>query len=147
MNRTSPFAAAFVCALAAGCFKPQDALHGKCQTDSECQAGSRCDRTQDPPVCVTASCDPPCDSNSVCDSQSLSCKAVTAPSVAVTSPAASTFIGSRFQASATARAPGGVTGVTFQVKNAAGDVIGTGAGTGAPGSPDFAATLTLNPGV
>src|SRR5205085_2196341 len=109
-----------------------------------CFTGARCDKTQSPPVCIAATCSPPCDSTSACDLQSVTCKPVTQPSIVVTSPAANGFVGSRVQVAATARAPGGVTGVTFQVRNAAGVLIGTGSVSASPdSSAEFAATLSV----
>src|SRR6202521_4235553 len=104
MNRTIASTAAIACALLGGCFRPQDNLHGQCKADGDCAAGSRCDTSQDPPICVSSTCSPPCTSSSVCDLQTVTCKPVTEPSVLVTSPSADGFIGASVQASATARA-------------------------------------------
>jgi len=143
MNSASRVALALVLAACAGCFRPQNELHGQCGSDADCSTGARCDKTQSPPVCVAAVCNPACGSTSACDLQSVTCKPVTQPSVVVTSPAANGFVGSRVQVAATARAPGGATGVTFQVRNAAGVLIGTGAGSAPPGAAEFAATISI----
>ena len=138
------FTLVVVVALSAGCFKPQNDLHGQCDTDADCGPGARCDKTQTPPICVASACNPPCDSSTTCDLGSVTCKPVSQPSVLITSPVANGFVGGRVQAAATARAPGSVQGVQFQVKNAAGAVIGTGAGSAvSPGAAEYTATLTL----
>ncbi|TMA23813.1 MAG: hypothetical protein E6J85_01010, partial [Deltaproteobacteria bacterium] len=143
MTRASRLVVAFAFALGAGCFRPQNDLHGQCGSDADCATGARCDKTQSPPVCVAATCSPPCDSTSSCDLQSVTCKPVTQASVVVTSPTANGFVGSHVSVAATARAPGGVSGVTFQVRNAAGVLIGRGSGSAPAGSAEFAATLSV----
>ncbi|MFL5375320.1 MAG: Ig-like domain-containing protein, partial [Myxococcales bacterium] len=132
-------------ATSVACFHPQNDLRGQCSSDTDCGPAARCDKTVSPPVCVASTCSPACDSSSVCDTQTVTCKPVTTPSIVVTTPAANAFVGGKVQVTATARAPGGAQGVTFQVKNGAGTVIGTGSGTATPGSSDFSATLTLGP--
>ncbi|MFL5434483.1 MAG: Ig-like domain-containing protein, partial [Myxococcales bacterium] len=132
-------------ATSVACFHPQNDLRGQCSSDTDCGPAARCDKTVSPPVCVASTCSPACDSSSVCDTQTVTCKPVTTPSIVVTTPAAHAFVGGKVQITATARAPGGAQGVTFQVKNGAGTVIGTGSGTATPGSADFSATLTLGP--
>ncbi|MFL5410184.1 MAG: Ig-like domain-containing protein, partial [Myxococcales bacterium] len=132
-------------ATSVACFHPQNDLRGQCSSDTDCGPAARCDKTVSPPVCVASTCSPACDSSSVCDTQTVTCKPVTTPSIVVTTPAANAFVGGKVQVTATARAPGAVTGVTFQVKNGAGTVIGTGSATAVPGSADFSANLTLGP--
>ncbi|MFL5398854.1 MAG: Ig-like domain-containing protein, partial [Myxococcales bacterium] len=132
-------------ATSVACFHPQNDLRGQCSSDTDCGPAARCDKTVSPPVCVASTCSPACDSSSICDTQTVTCKPVTTPSIVVTTPAANAFVGGKVQVTATARAPGGAQGVTFQVKNGAGTVIGTGSGTATPGSSDFSATLTLGP--
>src|SRR3954469_23903927 len=132
-------------ATSVACFHPQNDLRGQCSSDTDCGPAARCDKTVSPPVCVASTCSPACDSSSICDTQTVTCNPVTPPSIVVTTPAANAFVGGKVQVTATARAPGAVTGVTFQVKNGAGTLIGTGSATAVPGSADFSANLTLGP--
>ena len=110
---------------------------GKCARDSDCSAGSRCDLTQDLPVCVVAQgvcfpacqggqacqgsvcvnpgCNPACDLAHVCDTASASCVPVTAAQVSITSPTSGIAKGT-LQATASARAPGGVSAVRFELR-------------------------------
>ena len=115
MNRFLGIALAFVCA-GVGC-NALNSLSGRCNTDQECGPGATCDHSLGTGVCVSQQCRPPCNSSQTCDPQSVTCKDVTNPTVAVTSPGASSFAGFTLQAAATARAPGGIGGLTFQVRN------------------------------
>src|SRR3954466_12756784 len=130
-------------ATSVACFHPQNDLRGQCSSDTDCGPAARCDKTVSPPVCVASTCSPACDSSSVCDTQTVTCKPVTTPSIVVITPAANAFVGGRVQITATARAPAGVAAVTFQVTDAGGTHSVTGAGVAPNGSADFSATLNL----
>jgi|GEM_PF-2200274 len=142
---------------------------GACASDTECVQGSRCDSTQSPPVCVVTqgdcfpscpggktcqagscvnpSCNPPCDLSHACDPATLACVPITAPQIAITSPAAQSYAtAGTLQATATARAPGGVLSVRFQLSTPAGLALSSAAATAAPTVADpanWAATISL----
>jgi hypothetical protein len=138
---------------------------GKCARDTDCTAGSRCDLTQDLPVCVIAQsgcfpacasgqvcqgavcvnsgCNPACDLQHVC--QSNSCVPVTSAEVAITSPAKG-FASGTLQTTATARAPGGVSAVRFELRRGS-TVIVAADGRAMPTAADpgnWAASLPLS---
>ncbi len=118
-----------------------NALKGPCTSDSNCGAGSVCEGG----YCVSHQCRPACNSSQTCDTQTVTCHDVTVPSINVTSPGASSFAGLTLQASATARAPGGVSGLTFEVQSTGGAVLASASGIPASqGSSDFTATIPLN---
>src|SRR5712691_3382218 len=116
-------------------------LSGQCTADSNCQSGAVCEGG----YCVSHQCRPACTSAQICDAQTVTCNDVTVPSITVNSPAANSFAGLSLQASATARAPGGVSGLTFEVQSTGGAVLATAPGVPAgAGSSDFTATIPLN---
>lgn len=139
---------------------------GKCARDSDCASGSRCDLTQDTPVCVIAQsgcfpacatgqvcqnavcvstgCNPPCDSAHVCDTTTLTCTPVTTATVAITSPTGG-FARGTLQATASAHAPGGVSAVRFELRRGAA-VLAAADGRAMPAGGDagnWAASLPL----
>lgn len=142
---------------------------GTCAQASECKSGSSCDLTQDPPVCVvqqgacfpvcpsgkqckagscvSLTCDPACDATHVCDQATITCVDVTTPQIAVTSPAPGGYVtGTGLQATASARAPGGVTAVEFRLQSATGGVLTHANGKLVPTAADpanWAATVAL----
>src|SRR6266571_402541 len=116
-------------------------LSGQCTADSNCQSGAVCEGG----YCVSHQCRPACTSAQICDAQTVTCNEVTVPSITVNSPAVNSFAGLSLQASATARAPGGVSGLTFEVQTTGGAILATAAGIPAgQGSSDFTATIPLN---
>src|SRR6267154_1186611 len=88
-------------------------LNGQCTSDSNCQSGAVCESG----YCVSHQCRPACSSSQICYPQTVTCNAVTMPSITVNSPASGSFAGLSLQASATARAPGGVSSLTFEVQS------------------------------
>ncbi|MBS2022760.1 MAG: hypothetical protein JST92_10140 [Deltaproteobacteria bacterium] len=130
---------------------------GTCTTSSDCAAGATCDTTQSPPVCVVpdngcfpacpsgkacqnaqcvdAACNPPCDTAHVCDLTTATCTAATAPEVKVTGPAANASVGATIHATATARAPGGVTSLHFELRRNS-TVLAQSAPTSTPAGSD-----------
>src|SRR2546423_908150 len=118
-----------------------DSLSGQCSSNSNCQSGAVCEGGH----CVSHECRPACNSAQICDSDTVRCNDVTAPSITVNSPAANSFAGLSLQASATARAPSGVSSLTFEVQSTGGAVLATAPGVPAgAGSSDFTATIPLN---
>jgi hypothetical protein len=99
-------------------------FQAECGGDTDC-GGPRCDKTVTPPVCVASTCTPACDSVLGLRHQTVTCKPV--------SPVRRRHpVGERLRQEVVGSccpSAGQVTGVTFQVKNAAGTVIGTGSGT------------------
>lgn len=141
---------------------------GSCNSDTDCKPGSKCDPSRNVcvvpnggcfPACVggqicvnakcqSSECDPPCNSSESCDTTTATCKPVTTPTVAITSPAANSFAGLSLQATADARAPGGVNGVDFQVRTSGTTTVlahAAGAAT-TQGGANYAATVLLNTG-
>src|SRR6266852_4965575 len=138
MRRFLGIALASVCA---GSACSVSSLKGQCNSDTDCGQGVVCESG----VCVSHQCRPPCSSSKTCDTVTVTCKDVTAPSITVNSPGANSFAGLSLQASATARAPGGVSGLTFEVQTTGGAILATAAGIPASqGSSDFTATIPLN---
>ena len=138
MRRLLGIALVAVCA-GIGC--NVNSLSGQCTSDSNCQNGAVCEGG----YCVSHQCRPACTSAQVCDTQTVTCGDVTAPSITVNSPAANSFAGLSLQASATARAPGGVSSLTFEVQSTGGAVLATAPGVPAgANSADFTATIPLN---
>ncbi|MGZ6142963.1 MAG: hypothetical protein ACXWLM_06475, partial [Myxococcales bacterium] len=143
-------------------------LPGTCNSDADCKAGSKCDPSRNVcvvpnggcfpacvggQICVNATCQsseciPPCNSSELCDTNTATCKPVTTPQVSITSPAAASFAGLSLQATADARAPGGVNGVDFQVRQTGTTTVlahAAGAAT-TQGGANYAATVLLNTG-
>jgi len=143
-------------------------LPGACNSDNDCKAGSKCDPSRNVcvipnggcfPACVggqicvnaqcrSSECNPPCNSDEVCDTNTATCKPVTTPTVAITSPASNSFAGLQLQVTADARAPGGVNGVDFQVRQTGTTTMlahAAGAATSQSGA-NYAATVLLNGG-
>ncbi len=139
---------------------------GKCGRDSDCAAGSRCDLTQDLPVCVVSQsgcfpacaggticqgavcvspgCTPACDAEHACDTSTATCVPVTSAQVMITSPSGGYARGT-LQATATARAPGGVAAVRFELRRGMG-VVAVADGRAVPTAADpgnWAASLSL----
>src|SRR5438132_10747570 len=106
MNRFLGIALACVCAGAGVGCNPLNSLSGRCSSDQECGPGATCDHSTGTGVCVSQLCRPQCSSSQTCDPQTVTCKDVSNPSVAVTSPGANSFAGFSLHAAATARAPG-----------------------------------------
>ncbi|HYR20793.1 MAG TPA: hypothetical protein VEQ15_14955, partial [Myxococcales bacterium] len=118
-----------------------DGLSGQCASNSDCQPGAVCEGGH----CVSHQCRPVCSSSQICDTGTVTCNNVTVPSITVNSPAANSFAGLSLQASATARAPGGVSSLTFEVQSTGGAILATAPGVpAAAGSSDFTATIPLN---
>src|SRR6266850_1761360 len=118
-----------------------DGLSGQCASNSDCQPGAVCEGGH----CVSHQCRPVCSSSQICDTGTVTCNNVTVPSITVNSPAANSFAGLSLQASATARAPGGVSSLSFEVQSTGGAILATAPGVpAAAGSSDFTATITLN---
>src|SRR5437899_2559196 len=135
MKRFLGIAIAFLCA-GVGC--SVNSLSGPCTSDSNCTQGAVCEGG----YCVSHQCRPACSSSQTCDPQTVTCGDVTTPGINVNSPGANSFAGLSLQASATARAPGGVSGLTFEVQSPGGAVLATAPGIPASqGSSDFTATL------
>lgn len=149
---------------AAGC--PTSSL-GTCAADADCKAGSRCDLTQSPPVCVVPEgacfplctggkackagacvdpiCTPACSPTETCDTTTATCVPATAAEVQVTSPAANAGVGPSIPATASAHAPGGVSAVRFELRRAS-LVLATADGAATPSAGDpanWAATLSV----
>ncbi len=93
---------------------------GKCARDADCATGSRCDLAQQLPVCVFAGCNPFCDLQHVCSANA--CVAVVSAQVSITSPS-SGFAKDTLQTTATARAPGGVGAVRFELRRGSAVVV------------------------
>lgn len=140
--------------LGAGC--TQLSL-GQCNTTADCKAGTTCDATQSPPVCViqpgtcfpscpsgqacrsgtcvAQDCTPACAATQVCDLDGGTCVGVTQARITITSPATNTFVGSTLNATVDAVAPIEVTAIRFQLdKN--GQPIAQGSATASPTSGD-----------
>jgi hypothetical protein len=141
---------------------------GRCKADSDCTAPAVCLTARSPAICVvpqgacfptcgaglacvsgaciSSVCSPACPSSQQCDTTSVTCKDVTQPSIALTSPGEGAFAGLLLQATATARAPGGVTGVHFELRASDGSPALASAAANAPtGDPaNFAAQLSLS---
>jgi hypothetical protein len=156
---------ALACSLASLC-ACSVSPDGRCKADSDCAAPAVCLTTRNPAVCVvpqgacfptcgpglacvsgacvSSVCSPACPSSQQCDTSSVTCKDVTQASIAVTSPAAGAFAGPLLQATATARAPGGVNGVRFELRGADGTVLASATANAPSGDPaNFAAQLSL----
>jgi hypothetical protein len=80
----------------------------------------------------------------MCDVTTVACKDVTAPSVDITSPGANAFAGVTLTATATARAPGGVNSVRFELRTTQGAVLNSATATTPTTGASFTATITLN---
>jgi hypothetical protein len=141
---------------------------GRCKSDSDCAAPAVCLTTRSPSICVvpqgacfptcgaglacvsgaciSSVCSPACPSSQQCDTTSVTCKDVTRSSIALTSPGDGAFAGLSLQATATARAPGGVTSVHFELRASDGSTVLASAAANAPtGDPaNFAAQLSLS---
>ena len=135
------------CTTSATCAPDETCRDGLCIKAStpcfpSCDPGFACISAQ----CVASTCVPECKANQECDLTTVTCKDVTVPSVEITSPASGVYAGTQLQATATARAPGGVSGVRFEVRKVDGTtVIGTAEGVAVPaGSANYAATVLLN---
>lgn len=138
---------------------------GACKTSDDCLAGSVCDTTQDTPVCVVqqgtcfpacptgqvcrndacqaAGCSPACDTAHVCDEANNVCNPVAAAGVTITSPAADAYVDGALQATASAHAPGGVTGLTFDLRSA-GVRVASKVGVASGSDPsNFAVSISL----
>jgi hypothetical protein len=117
---------------------------GTCAGNADCPSGSACDLKQSPPVCVATTCLPACDSAHVCDTSTLACVPADTAGVTITSPAGGAIVSGTLQAAASARAPGGVGAVRFELSSGGG-VVATASGTAAPGtSPSYTASLPLS---
>lgn len=118
---------------------------GHCASDLDCPAAATCDLARAVCVAPAAQCFPVCDGAHACDAASLQCVAATSAEVALTTPAADTIVSGDLQATATAHAPGGVTAVSFELRDAQGQLLI--AASGAPVPRDARAwgvTLSLN---
>jgi len=135
---------------------------GACTRDADCPAYATCDSSRSVCVIKRGVCFPACDAGHVCDPATQTCQPVTSPSVAVTSPAAGGYATGTLQAAAVALAPGGVTGLTFNLSSGA-SVVASASGAVSPSDPsswsaaiplasvadgavDLAATLTYSGG-
>ena len=95
---------------------------GSCSRDSDCKGGATCDAQQH--VCVAGT-------------------AVT-PEVTISAPASGAVADGTLAVAATARAPGGVSSLSFQVRSTAGELLASAPGTAAANDPSsFSATVGL----
>lgn len=116
---------------------------GACASDAQCPNGSVCDSAA--AVCVARSggCLPACDAAHLCNPTTLVCEAVQTPQVVLTGPAAGAVASGTLQAAATARAPGAITSVRFDLSRGSA-VVATAAGAASPGDPSsFSAAIPL----
>jgi hypothetical protein len=116
---------------------------GTCTKDADCPAYATCDPSRSVCVIKRGVCFPACDASHVCDPATQACQPVTSPSVSITSPAAGGYATVTLQATAVALAPGGVTGLTFNLSSNA-TVVASASGAVSPSDPSsWSATIPL----
>lgn len=115
---------------------------GACTSDAQCPQGATCDAAAAVCVAKPGTCLPACDAAHLCNPTTLACDAVTTPQVAVVSPVQGALVSGTLHASATARAPGGISAVRFELRSTGGALLASGAGAAA-GAATWTASIAL----